>query len=947
MVNIMREKTSVTKKMIFYIASFAIPAAIILVALAGLHVVPFGDKTLIIADANGLYINSLSYAGRMFRGIEGIIYSFEKGLGGNMMAYVGGTMLNPFYLFFTFFDILDYPLAYSLVCVCNLAFCGTTMYIFLKDFYGHNASNLIFSTTYALIGFNVAYAWQVIFFTGVQTLPLMVLGLRRIFQKKNPWLYIISLAYSLVTDFYFGYTLCIVSVLIFFAVLWQEKDNIESKLSLFINYAVSSVCGGLLPVVVWLPAFLSLRGGRLDQTGLSDFSFAENMPFLEIGSKLFTGANTTNELINGLPNIFVGLLPIALVVLYFMNSQVDNRKKTVAGILLGFYLLNFYIIAFNMLMHGGTTTNWFNYRYSFIFSFLLILVAAYEWKYVLEESRLHLKRCLVIMVIATVLIFSKKYSFVIAGAILLDYCILLIMALALRMHHKDPIKNPAKTVTSIVLVLTCFSMFGNFILCTHNLLKDEGWSQKVSDYHKTVSKVNPLIVGVKLGDHDFYRMEVNEQRSGNCGNDPFFYGYNGIGHGGSHERDFVRTSLYKLGVHWYGMRNYYAEGTPAATDALLGVRYLVADEDMVEEKEYTRLTDMEKMGLSTDEENYDLYQSMYALPIAFMSQTEVNRLELSYDDIFDNLNRVWKSISGTEKLAFVEEDDIEFTSINMIDTRTLSAGEARDILKEYEVENGTSNHLGESESESSASESTSKQGLVVSAIMDEAPQFYSSVEFSFKAKQDGPVYVYHRAGMSEVSGAADPILKYMGYHHKGDIVKGYLLVQGDYVDKVVFEEFSGRFRVAYADLQALQDMSETVRKQPTTIEKVKESHLTGTMTAKENQELLFTIPWDEGWTCYVDGQKTPIKQVLGVFMAVDVAAGQHTFEMRYEPTGLHIGVIISIATVIITVLYLLLGCRLIDRISGKMKEIEALPVDHVDTEKALTGELEVTTNDQL
>ena len=244
------------------------------------------------------------------------------------------------------------------------------MYLLLADIYGHKRSNLIFSTAYALNGFLVANVFQVIFFTGVHVLPLVVLGLRKLLQEKNPALYILTLAYVLVTSYYIGFMICVASVLLFVLYLWLYKDSVAGqKKTLFIRYALASLCGGLLAATVWLPALLGISGGRLNQTQITDFSFMENMPLLEVGAKLFTGANNRDELINGLPNIYIGILPLALVVLYFLNKEINRRRKTAAGFALGFYLLSFYIVAFNMLMHGGTTTNWFNYRYSFIISF--------------------------------------------------------------------------------------------------------------------------------------------------------------------------------------------------------------------------------------------------------------------------------------------------------------------------------------------------------------------------------------------------------------------------------------------------------------------------------------------------------------------------------------------------------------------------------------------------
>ena len=61
---------------VFLLLSFAIPFFLLMISLAGMHITPFGDKTLVISDANAYYINTLSYAGRMFKGLEGLTYSF-------------------------------------------------------------------------------------------------------------------------------------------------------------------------------------------------------------------------------------------------------------------------------------------------------------------------------------------------------------------------------------------------------------------------------------------------------------------------------------------------------------------------------------------------------------------------------------------------------------------------------------------------------------------------------------------------------------------------------------------------------------------------------------------------------------------------------------------------------------------------------------------------------
>ncbi len=133
---------------------------------------------------------------------------------------------------------------------------------------------------------------------------------------------------------------------------------------------------------------------------------------------------------------------------------------------------------------------------------------------------------------------------------------------------------------------------------------------------------------------------------------------------------------------------------------------------------------------------------------------------------------------------------------------------------------------------------------------------------------------------------------------------GYIKANTDYVNRVAFEEICGRFRAAYADSDALHELAAIVKSRPCTIEKVKESHLRGEFTAEAGHTLLFTIPYDEGWTCTIDGKEAEIKTVLGVFMAVDAPEGTHSYEMKFFPAGMKTGICLSAAALLTTLVYI-------------------------------------------
>ena len=888
---------------VYVLLSFFLPMLIILAALAGLQIAPFGDKTLVISDANGLYINTLSYAARMLRGLESPLYSFEKGLGGNMMGHLNGILLTPFGFLLCFSRIENNPTVFTFISTLNFSLAGLTMYLLLASLHGHQRSNLLFSTSYAMMGFLVANIFQACFFSAAPVLPVMVLGQKKIFEGKSSLLYIFSLAYALTVNSFFGFVLCVASVLFCFPQLWLLSDRLQGRrLRLFLHWGFSSLCGGLLAAILWLPWFLSLQGGRLEQTGLADFSFGEKMPFLEIGAKLFTGANSTSELVDGLPNIFIGILPLALVILFFLNKTVGKRKKAAAGFLLAVYLLSFWIIAFDMLMHGGTTTNWFNFRYSYVFSFLLLLLASELWQQLDSVPSGDVKRCLGIMVLAALLIFSKKYEFIQGSMVLLDFALLLFFLLAWRMHREKPEKNPRKVLELIALFLVGVNLFLNYRICTKNIME---WTNKLSEYQETVAQVEPLVRGVNSGDSGFFRMEVNKQRSGTAGNDPMLYGYNGVGHGGSNERNFVRTGLSKLGIPWYDMRNYYAEGVPAATDALLGIKYLIAEEDLTAEKAYMNTTHFrDQLQVGEQDSCYDLFYNADALPVAMLSGGEIDAVQTEFYDPFENLNAVWSALSGSAKPVFRGENEIHFIARNFSDPAELDAAEARAIADYYDAKVSASG--------------TEAQSLNVPAGVDkDAPEYTAYIEYSFIAKQDGPVYVYHGSSLSKKYGSMTPALSYLGTYRAGDPVKGYLSVNKAYVDRVLMEEYCGRLRVAYADMEALHELSAIVKARPVTLAKEGETHLRGSFTAESGQVMMLTIPWDEGWSCTVDGAPVEMREVLDVFMAFDVPAGSHSFELRYTPPGLRIGLLISAAALLLTLVYLIIGRERIDRILFK------------------------------
>lgn len=77
--------------------------------------------------------------------------------------------------------------------------------------------------------------------------------------------------------------------------------------------------------------------------------------------------------------------------------------------------------------------------------------------------------------------------------------------------------------------------------------------------------------------------------------------------------------------------------------------------------------------------------------------------------------------------------------------------------------------------------------------------------------------------------------------------------------------------------------------------------------------IYFAIPYDEGWTCLVDGKETRIELINVGFMGIVVEAGHHEIEFVYTTPGLKAGSMVSLAAILVLVLYTEIGRRMDER----------------------------------
>ena len=320
--------------------------------------------------------------------------------------------------------------------------------------------------------------------------------------------------------------LCCVFFCFYFCTLCAvQKKRLIRDFSIFFNYGLASLVAGLLSVFILLPTLKGLSGGKATfDTSL--FTFSGNFSWRDFFIKFLNGCfYFKNNTVSGLPNIFCGIMILFLCILFFMNSRIGLCKKLGAGFLLVTLCLSFYFQIFNLVWHGFNPPSSFPYRYSFLFSFLLILTAWYSLEHLDAGTvKIWYPAAIAGVLIVSILVLMQKVSpGMTTGRYLLNAGIVFVSAIFLTAYIYC-----RKQIFIVLMSLLCMlDLTGNgiqYLSCY--TYKDN------SDFQTFVNDTSEVLSWIRTNDTDFYRIEKDfRQRA----NDPMLLDYAGLSHFSSSE----------------------------------------------------------------------------------------------------------------------------------------------------------------------------------------------------------------------------------------------------------------------------------------------------------------------------------------------------------------------------------------------------------------------------
>ena len=886
------------------------------VALA-LYLKFFANGKSLVWSHDGVpqHLNSLAYYGKYLRKVLHTLFIEHKlslplwdmhiGYGSDILTtlhyYVIG---DPLTLLSVFVPASKTEALYAFLIFLRIYLAGIAFSRY--SFYHKNSKQATFMGTmiYIFAGWTIYAAMKHPYFSNPMIyLPLILLGIDKIYKKQKPYVFIWSVALAGLSNFYFFYMLGIFMVL--YAIfryfdLFADRSikNIGKWLGVFAVYSVIAV---LIAAVILLPVILPVFG--------TDRFKAENyVPLFydRIYYEKYLGCLIGENMIQwGV----AGYTAVSLAGVFVLFS----KKKKYTALKAGFVLLNVFLL----LPYAGHVLNGLSYvsnRWIWAYGMLIayIFVKIYPELFALTLT-------------------EKRKVFV----MLLIYCILALLPEAARTQRN--------LMAMVLLSLSTFTVlsFGNIFTRERNL---------------TVMVAGFLIAGILFNMHYQYsyekdylseftdsgealeKLETGVDRAVLSTDDPSVYRYDQMDTNSSENSSMqmgTNSTAYYFSVASSSIANFFDEmylNTPweqhynnldgrTILDRLASVKYFVVKKGKESDLPYgySRLSgEAEKNG-----KTYLAYADEDALPLGY-----------TYDS--------WISREDYDKMTVTEKQQALLQGVVLDDS---SLPETETHFNDREVSYYTSEGKG----------CRLKNGKVV------VTQENAQLKLVFKGEENAETYLITEGldyeGLSPREMISDKKWSKMTTYEQNKLLeensnwrywkesqKASIQIGGRFLKKTIqiftdkYNAYSGKhnflcntgysekgrhtitltfentgvysfdsLKIYCQPMTEIDSQTSKLGEEVLTDVKIGNNEINGKISLSDTKALVLSIPYSEGWTAYVDGEETELKEANTMYMALELPKGDHEIHLVYWTPYLRTGLCLTCIGVLCYIVLVLIN----------------------------------------
>ena len=948
-------------KGVLYVSSALLPMTIMLVVWLFMGSYPFGNKSLmtIVFDQQYISFYGLLKNAILSGDLSSLTYSFTKSIGGDMIGELGYYLMSPFNIIYVLLPLKYIGLSVFLTIWLRYGAFGLSFaHLLIKRYKGAGTKRWmvpLFATAYALSGMLVSYQMNVIFYDAMFMLPLVILYLEQLLDGKAAYPYSFVLGLTVFLQFYMGYMISLFVVL-YACYYLSPRLSIEGTWKVKLKHYVQplwdvflySILGATAAAILFVPVFFNLIESKGQAGGAMTFSMTFQINPLDILSKLTIGGfDAQSGWATGpnLPNIYIGALGFIGFILYFLSRRIVKERRWAAGVVTLIFFTSFVNEFVSKIWHMGQNPAGFFFRFSWLFSFFMLLLAYQALKEKFKISRRGKLLSVVALVLSAIYLYTKDFTYLpkkqpealtlFINSHFIAIVILVVSAAATGFYlywersaksqkeKKRVLVIAAGSVVALLLLLQTGYLFSRVVLTLLIYLAvlillrprmirlavillstltvfELGYNAYLSQVTFSYANVDTFVDGTlsvkrvtdkiqENADQPFYRIATTFAYSRTT---PSLIGYPGLSTFSSNlERSTMNHFAY-MGDQAGDEAIEYENGTPL-TDALYGIRY------------YMDIKDIDQKEKDSHPEKMYFYR--------FASRFDMNRYfsEKVYEDdrylVYKNSNSFPIAFGVNELVANLQ---LDFNNAVKNQDKILNSIEGIEKGQENYVDYFKPLAFGAIETENLVAEDVNKEkGTAVYKREDTSKE--AIVRYRITPQTDLTYYFLAPDSLNFVDEYSVLLNGRWFTHSKKNMQRQLWQIADKAAGKESVLEFrfksdkvdishAGVFR---ADVDQIQKVLEKRKAQGLQVEKFSNTHIIGSVDITDDSQFMMTsIPYSAGWKVKVDGKDVPTSKAWNSLLSFPITSGQHKVEFVFSQKGTLLGLILSLISV--TILYI-------------------------------------------
>ncbi len=916
-------------KRLDYFIAYTVAFAILCIAVYSFYWLS-GKSFVNDTDGTTQHYNSFMYFGVWVReilrnlfsgnGFQVPVWNFGIGYGGDVITtlnyYAIGDPLN----LLSIFVPAKYAVhLYNALVIVRLYLAGVAFSCFCFRMKCDRTSAFIGSIAYVFCGYSLFIGqFHPFFLNPMIYFPLLLIGAERILHREKPTLFIVMIFISAISNFYFFYmivALAVIYVIFRFFMIYKER-RLKNFAACFVKFLGYGVVGVMMSAIILLPILIVYTGDARSAISTLVYPLYEWDYYAKFFNYFIGGIQEV-----GGPYTFLGYVPVVLLSILLMFK----KKKKHTALKIGFILLTLMLF----IPFFGSFFNGFSYvtnRWVWAYSFLCAFILAIMWKELVNVTKgeaVFLTGASFIYVLICIILLEGNIRM--RGAIfftIFAICALLILAFTTLKRFSGK-KIAIFLKSSLLCVMSFVSIFISAAIkyapSEDNYIR---FNHYTDDAYDILTKSKDIAVKEAMedsgSDGQFSRMglygnyDLNSTLLTGMPSTQFYWSLgNGSISAFMKDLDLLRNlnfSYYNLderaylnalaSVEYYVVKNgdqsatipygYEKIGTYFVNQEYVDKKYAEKENELGR-----KLTDKERSAVKDQYAKiYDVYKTDLTLPLGYTYSQYFMR------DEFDGM----PSEDRQEAMlsAVMLEDDAK--NIGKAELKLTNGQKDYEIICAEGVKFKDGKFVA---SKSNASVTLRFKG-------DTNSETYFKIEglyYSNKGKIDRnssidyPIYV--KCG--EVSKNLiyyTPVYKWYAGRHDFIVNMGYSEEEKDEITltfKTTGEYAFDKISIVEQPMDNFQELIDERTEDILEDVEILTNAVKGKINLSADKFLCLSIPYSEGWTAYVDGQEVELKKANGMYMGMELEAGEHEIELKYMTPGLKAGALCSLVGIILII----------------------------------------------